>query len=86
VFPSLKPLRPNGAPSWLSIEGLPKIGCRRIFVVLVGIAFVRPDWTFIQAPTILFHIEHWIVLNFGAPKIQLTSEVSGPMLCTGNLI
>jgi len=58
AFPSLDPPKPKGIPCSLRINGLPNIGCQKISSVLVGSAFVNPGLTFIQAPMMLFHIEH----------------------------
>ncbi len=61
-------------------------GCRRISAVLDDSSLMRPGLTFIQALIMLFHIEHGILLTFGATKIQLTSGVLGPLLWTGSRI
>ncbi len=79
AFPSLRPLVPSGVPFTLRMEGLPKRGYLRISVALVGSVLIRPGLTFSQAPIILFHIEHWVLLSLGTVKIQLMSGVLGPL-------
>jgi hypothetical protein len=69
ALPSFDPPRPSGVPLLLRIRGLPNIGCMKISAMLDGFSLVRPGLTFIQAPIMLFHIEHGILLTFGAAKI-----------------
>ncbi len=68
--PSLKLLMPSGLLFELMIEGLPKRGCLRISVVLVGSDLARPDFTFIHAPIILFQVEQGSLLSLGVIKIR----------------
>jgi hypothetical protein len=83
---SPNPLIPNGLPFELVMRGLPKRGCLRISATLVESDLVRPDLTLIHAPKMLFQMEHGTLLNFEVVKIQLMSDVLGPLPCTGSVV
>jgi len=86
VRPSLQPLTPRGVPLALSIDELPKSGCLRVSIAMVGSDLVRPDLTFSHAPTMLFHIEHCIIFSFGATRSQLRSGLLRPLPWTESLV
>jgi hypothetical protein len=73
-------------PFALVIEGLPKRGCLKVSAALIESDLVKPDLTFSHAPTMLFHMEHGILLSLGAVKNQLMSGVLRPLPCTGSLV
>jgi len=68
AHPSLRPLTPNGVPFVLRMDGLPKSGCLSTSATVVGFDLVKPDLTFSQAPTMLFHIEHCSLFSLGAMR------------------
>ncbi len=73
ALPSFLLLRPIGLLSWLVMKGFLKIGCLSSSALLVGSNLLILSLTLIQAPIMLFQIEHGSVLSFGAVNNQLMS-------------
>jgi hypothetical protein len=86
ALPSLLPLTSSGVPLALRMDGLPKIGCLRISSSVVGSLFVKPCLAFIQASTMLLHIERLSRLSLGAARSQLKSGVDGPFPWRSSLV
>jgi len=86
AHPSFKPLTPSGVPFVLRMDGLPKSGCLSTSAAVIGSDLVRPDLTFSQAPTMLFHIEHYSLFSLGVARSQLKLGLVGPLPWTRSLV